>query len=152
MNAREREVIAHHECGHGVVATLLPSADPVSKISIIPRSRGALGYTMQMPKEDRYLLSQQELEDQIAVMLAGRAAERLRAGTGVPPRSPTTVPARFRSPNRTEAFRGIERMAEAQSVGAGCRLSGTSRSQTRHIPAGGIADSGIFALPSWVRS
>ena len=81
MNAREREVIAHHECGHGVVATLLPSADPVSKISIIPRSRGALGYTMQMPKEDRYLLSQQELEDQIAVMLAGRAAERLLLGT-----------------------------------------------------------------------
>ena len=55
MNAKERQTVAFHECGHALVASLVPSGDPVSKISIIPRSRGALGYTMQMPKEDRYL-------------------------------------------------------------------------------------------------
>jgi cell division protease FtsH len=81
MNARERQTVAYHECGHAIVATLIPDSDPVSKISMIPRSRGALGYTMQMPKEDRYLLSREELESQIAIMMGGRAAERLILGT-----------------------------------------------------------------------
>jgi cell division protease FtsH len=81
MNARERETVAYHECGHALVASLVPKGDPVSKISIIPRSRGALGYTMQMPKEDRYLLATEELEDQLAVMMGGRAAEHLILGT-----------------------------------------------------------------------
>ena len=81
MNPKERETVACHECGHALVASLVPSGDPVSKISIIPRSRGALGYTMQMPKEDRYLLSVEELEDQIAIMMGGRAAEHLILGT-----------------------------------------------------------------------
>ncbi|HVO11265.1 MAG TPA: ATP-dependent zinc metalloprotease FtsH [Vicinamibacteria bacterium] len=80
MNAKERQTVATHECGHALVATLVPTGDPVSKISIIPRSRGALGYTMQMPKEDRYLLSEEELEDRIAVMVGGRAAEQLMFG------------------------------------------------------------------------
>jgi cell division protease FtsH len=77
MNPKERETVAYHECGHAIVASLVPTGDPVSKISIIPRSRGSLGYTMQMPKEDRYLLSMAELEDQIAVMMGGRAAEQV---------------------------------------------------------------------------
>jgi cell division protease FtsH len=77
MNARERETVAYHECGHALVAGLVPKGDPVAKISIIPRTRGALGYTMQMPKEDRYLLSREELEDQLASMMGGRAAEHL---------------------------------------------------------------------------
>ena len=81
MNPKERQTVAFHECGHALVASLVPSGDPVSKISIIPRSRGALGYTMQMPKEDRYLLSIEELEDQIAIMMGGRAAEHLMLGT-----------------------------------------------------------------------
>ena len=81
MNPKERRTVAFHECGHALVASLVPSGDPVSKISIIPRSRGALGYTMQMPKEDRHLLSVEELEDQIAIMMAGRAAEHLILGT-----------------------------------------------------------------------
>jgi cell division protease FtsH len=81
MNPKERETVACHECGHALVASLVASGDPVSKISIIPRSRGALGYTMQMPKEDRYLLSVDELEDQIAIMMGGRAAEHLILGT-----------------------------------------------------------------------
>jgi cell division protease FtsH len=81
MNPRERQTVAYHECGHAIVASLVPTGDPVSKISIIPRSRGSLGYTMQMPKEDRYLLSIEELEDQIAVMMGGRAAEQVMLGT-----------------------------------------------------------------------
>ena len=81
MNEKERETVAYHECGHAIVASLVPTGDPVSKISIIPRSRGSLGYTMQMPKEDRYLLSIEELEDQVAVMMGGRAAEQVMLGT-----------------------------------------------------------------------
>jgi cell division protease FtsH len=81
MNPKERRTVAFHECGHALVASLVPSGDPVSKISIIPRSRGALGYTMQMPREDRHLVSIEELEDQIATMMGGRAAERLMCGT-----------------------------------------------------------------------
>jgi cell division protease FtsH len=81
MNPKERQTVAYHECGHALVASLVPAGDPVSRISIIPRSRGALGYTMQMPKEDRYLLSAEELEDQLAVMMGGRAAEHLMLGT-----------------------------------------------------------------------
>ncbi|HTX79604.1 MAG TPA: ATP-dependent zinc metalloprotease FtsH, partial [Longilinea sp.] len=69
MNEKERTTVAYHESGHALVAQLLPNADPVAKVSIVPHGRGALGYTMQMPTEDRYLLSREELEDRIAVML-----------------------------------------------------------------------------------
>jgi len=75
MNEQERTTVAYHESGHALVAELVPYGEPVSKISIVPHSRGALGYTMQMPTEDRYLLSIDELKDRIAVMLGGRAAE-----------------------------------------------------------------------------
>jgi len=75
MNEKERTSVAYHESGHALVAELVPNGDPVAKVSIVPRGRGALGYTMQMPTEDRYLLTRSELEDKIAVMLAGRAAE-----------------------------------------------------------------------------
>jgi cell division protease FtsH len=75
MNEQERTTVAYHESGHALVAELVPHGEPVSKISIVPHSRGALGYTMQMPTEDRYLLSVDELKDRIAVMLGGRAGE-----------------------------------------------------------------------------
>ena len=75
MNELERTTVAYHESGHALVAELLPRTDPVAKISIIPRGRGALGYTLQMPTEDRYVLTEEELTDQVAVMLGGRAAE-----------------------------------------------------------------------------
>jgi len=75
MNEQERTTVAFHESGHALVAELVPHGEPVSKISIVPHSRGALGYTMQMPTEDRYLLTIDELKDRIAVMLGGRAAE-----------------------------------------------------------------------------
>jgi cell division protease FtsH len=77
LTPREREVVAYHEMGHAIVATVLPGVDPVHKISIIPRGVGALGYTLQRPTEDRLLLSRTELENRMAVLLGGRAAEML---------------------------------------------------------------------------
>ena len=80
MNEQERTEVAYHESGHALVAGLVPHADPVAKISIIPHGQGALGYTMQMPTEDRYLLTIDELNDRLAVMLGGRAAEKVAVG------------------------------------------------------------------------
>jgi cell division protease FtsH len=77
LNKQERERVAYHECGHAIVASVLPHADPVKRVSIIPRGIAALGYTMQLPTEDRYLLTRSELVDRIAVMLGGRAAEEI---------------------------------------------------------------------------
>jgi cell division protease FtsH len=70
-------VVAHHEMGHALVATALPGTDPVHKVSILPRGIGALGYTIQRPTEDRYLMTRAELENKMAVLLGGRAAEHL---------------------------------------------------------------------------
>ena len=81
MNEQERTTVAYHESGHALVAELVPHGEPVSKISIVPHSRGALGYTMQMPTEDRYLLTIDELQDRLAVMLGGRAGEMVEFGT-----------------------------------------------------------------------
>jgi cell division protease FtsH len=81
MNEQERTTVAYHEGGHALVAELVPYADPVAKVSIVPHGRGALGFTMQMPTEDRYLLTREELEDRLAVMLGGRAAEQVMCGT-----------------------------------------------------------------------
>ncbi|MFW5829670.1 MAG: ATP-dependent zinc metalloprotease FtsH [Planctomycetota bacterium] len=75
LNDEIRKRVAHHEVGHALVAALAEHADPVSKISIVPRGRAALGYTMQLPTEDQYLHTREELEDRIRVMLGGRAAE-----------------------------------------------------------------------------
>ncbi len=78
MNPREKEIVAYHETGHALVAEALPRLDPVHRVSIIPRGIGALGYTMQLPTEDRYLMTKGELEDRMAVMLGGRVAEELQ--------------------------------------------------------------------------
>ena len=75
LNPKEREIVAHHEMGHALVAMALPGADPVHKVSIIPRGVGALGYTIQRPTEDRFLMTREELENKMAVLLGGRAAE-----------------------------------------------------------------------------
>ncbi len=72
---KEREIVAYHELGHAIVAMVLPGQDPVHKISIIPRGIGALGYTIQRPTEDRFLMTREELENRMAVLLGGRAAE-----------------------------------------------------------------------------
>lgn len=75
LNHREREIVAYHEMGHALVAMALPGVDPVHKVSIIPRGIGALGYTIQRPTEDRFLMTREELENKMAVLLGGRAAE-----------------------------------------------------------------------------
>jgi cell division protease FtsH len=80
INAKERETVAYHEIGHALVALALPGADAVHKISIIPRGVGALGYTLQRPTEDRFLMTRADLENKIAVLLGGRAAEKLVFG------------------------------------------------------------------------
>ncbi len=80
MNKRERERVAYHESGHAIVASILPNADPVRRVSIIPRGIAALGYTIQLPTEDRYLLTKSELLDRMAVMLGGKAAEEIIFG------------------------------------------------------------------------
>jgi cell division protease FtsH len=77
LNAHEREVVAYHETGHALMALMLPGVDPVHKISIIPRGIGALGYTIQRPTEDRFLMTRKELENKMAVLLGGRAAEHI---------------------------------------------------------------------------
>ena len=75
INEEERKIVAHHELGHALVSMALPGTEPVQKISIIPRGIGALGYTMQRPTEDRYLMSRSEMENRIAGLLGGRVAE-----------------------------------------------------------------------------
>ena len=77
INADERRTVAYHELGHTLVALALPGSDEVHKVSIIPRGIGALGYTIQRPTEDRYLMTRGELENKMAVLLGGRAAEQL---------------------------------------------------------------------------
>jgi len=77
MSTKEREIVAYHESGHAIVATVLPNLDPVHKISIVQRGFGALGYTMQLPLEDRYLMQRKDLYSQLAVLLGGRTAEEI---------------------------------------------------------------------------
>jgi cell division protease FtsH len=77
LNPMEKERVAHHEIGHALVAISMPGLDTVQKISVIPRGIAALGYTMQVPTEDRFLMTQSELENKIAVLLGGRVAEEL---------------------------------------------------------------------------
>ena len=74
---KERRIVAYHEMGHALVALAIPGTDPVQKVSIIPRGIGALGYTLQRPTDDRFLMGRQELEDKMAVLFGGRAAEML---------------------------------------------------------------------------
>jgi cell division protease FtsH len=80
LNPKEREIVAFHEMGHALVAMALPGVDPVHKVSIIPRGVGALGYTIQRPTEDRFLMTREELENKMAVLLGGRAAELIVFG------------------------------------------------------------------------
>ncbi|MBF0118502.1 MAG: ATP-dependent zinc metalloprotease FtsH [Desulfobacterales bacterium] len=77
LNSREREIVAYHEMGHAIAAAAVTGADPVHKVSIIPRGIGALGYTIQRPTEDRYLMTREELENRMVVLMGGRAAEHV---------------------------------------------------------------------------
>ncbi len=80
LNPREREIVAHHEMGHAIVATAIQGSDPVHKVSIIPRGIGALGYTIQRPTDDRFLMTREELENKMCVLMGGRAAEHVIYG------------------------------------------------------------------------
>ena len=77
ISEREKKIIAYHETGHAIVAKILPGADPVHKISIIPRGHAALGYTLQLPEEDRFLMSKSELMNRISILLSGRVSEEI---------------------------------------------------------------------------
>jgi cell division protease FtsH len=80
MNEKEKRIVAYHESGHALVAMSVPTADPVNKVTIIPRGIAALGYTQQLPTEDRYLMTREELLDRLSVLLGGRVAEELVFG------------------------------------------------------------------------
>jgi cell division protease FtsH len=80
LSEQEKKTVAYHEMGHALVGLLLPHADPVHRVSIIPRGMAALGMTLQLPLQDRYLFTKEELEDKIAVLLGGRAAEEIALG------------------------------------------------------------------------
>jgi cell division protease FtsH len=80
MNKKEKEIVAYHECGHTIIAELLPTTDPVHRVSIVQRGIAALGYTLQLPTEDRYLMTKPELLDKLCVMLGGRVAEEVVFG------------------------------------------------------------------------
>ena len=86
MSKRESEIVAYHESGHALVASLLPNMDPVRKISIIPRGIAALGYTQQLPTEDRYLMTRSELEDRIASCSAAASPRSWSSVTSPPVR------------------------------------------------------------------
>ncbi len=100
VHHKEREIVAHHEAGHALVAEGLDTADPVHKISIIPRGVGALGYMQQVPTDERFLLQRNELYERMAVLLGGRAAEELifkEISTGASNDLDREAPARKRS-------------------------------------------------------
>ncbi len=80
INKKEKQIVAYHESGHALVAMSVPTADPVNKVTIIPRGIAALGYTQQLPTEDRYLMTREELYDRLCVLLGGRVAEELVFG------------------------------------------------------------------------
>jgi cell division protease FtsH len=80
INPKEKKIVAYHELGHAIVAMSLPGTDPVQKITVIPRGIAALGYTLQVPTEDRFLMSKTELDNKIATLLGGRAAEEIVSG------------------------------------------------------------------------
>jgi cell division protease FtsH len=80
ISKKERKIIAYHEVGHAIVARMIPGSDPVHKISIIPRGHMALGYTLQVPEEDRFLVSKKELLNRICVLLGGRVTETIKFG------------------------------------------------------------------------
>jgi cell division protease FtsH len=80
LNELEKKTVAHHEVGHAIVGSLMPGTDRIEKISIVPRGFGALGYTLQLPEEDRFLMIEDEIRGRIATLLGGRAAEELIFG------------------------------------------------------------------------
>ncbi len=136
MSPREREIVAYHEAGHALVATLVPSLDPVHKISIVQRGFGALGYTMQLPLEDRYLLQRGDLINQLAVLLGGRTAEELALGD-------ISTGAQNDLQRATDMARSmVTEWGMSDAVGA---ISYSDRRQSPFLEAGPGSDRGPYA-------
>jgi len=133
MKEDERRAVACHECGHAIVAQLVPHADPVSKVSIVPRTRGALGYTLQMPAEDRYLLTREELEDRLAVMLGGRAAEKIVFNTISTGASDDIQHATELARRMVTEFGMSERLGSVRYAGPQLQYLGAALSDTSHL-------------------
>ena len=133
MKEEERRAVACHECGHAIVAQLVPHADPVSKVSIVPRSRGALGYTLQMPAEDRYLLTREELEDRLAVMLGGRAAEKIVFQTISTGASDDIQHATELARRMVTEFGMSEKLGSVRYAGPQLQYLGSALSDTSHL-------------------
>jgi cell division protease FtsH len=134
MNEQERTTVAYHESGHALVAELVPHAEPVSKITIVPHSRGALGYTMQMPTEDRYLLTREELLDRIAVMLGGRAAEIVQFHTISTGASDDISRATDLARRMTAEFGMSEKLGSVRYAGQQLQYLGASMDESQTSP------------------
>ncbi len=78
MSQEEKEAVAYHEAGHAIVAAMLEDTDPVAKITIVPRTMGSLGYTLQLPEREKYLISKEDLENELCILFGGRAAEEVK--------------------------------------------------------------------------
>jgi cell division protease FtsH len=126
MNEREKHIVAHHESGHALLAEVLPTTDRVHKVSIIPRGLGALGYTMQLPLEERYIVQRQELFDKITVLFGGRAAEQLVFGE-------ISTGASDDLERATELARRIV-MSYGMGEALGPQAYGRSREESRFLP------------------
>jgi cell division protease FtsH len=129
MNEKERRIVAYHESGHAIVASSLPGLDPVHKISIVARGFGALGYTMQLPLEDRYLLTRADLLNQLSVLLGGRSAEEIAFGE-------ITTGAQNDLQRATDIARAmVTEFGMSESLGA-VNYNGHKRSQFLDMPFG----------------
>jgi cell division protease FtsH len=136
MSRKEREIVAYHESGHAIVATAIPGMDPVHKISIVQRGFGALGYTMQLPLEDRYLMQRRDLLNQLAVLLGGRTAEEIALGE-------ISTGAQNDLLRATDIARAmVTEWGMSDAVGA-INYNGHKRSQFLDIPLG--PDRGAYA-------
>ena len=136
MNTREREIVAYHESGHAIVASALPGLDPVHKISIVQRGFGALGYTMQLPFEDRYLMTRTDLLHQLAVLLAGRTAEEIAL------REISTGAQNDLQRASDIARAMVTEFGMSDTVGA---INYTSQSRSRFLDVTGGTDRGAYA-------
>ena len=135
MNEKERRIVAYHESGHAIVASVLPGLDPVHKISIVARGFGALGYTMQLPLEDRYLLTRADLLNQLSVLLGGRSAEEIAFGE-------ITTGAQNDLQRATDIARAmVTEFGMSDSLGA-VNYNGHKRSQFLDLP---FPESGNYA-------
>jgi cell division protease FtsH len=129
MNENERRIVAYHESGHAIVASVLPGLDPVHKISIVARGFGALGYTMQLPLEDRYLLTRTDLLNQLSVLLGGRSAEEIVFGE-------VTTGAQNDLQRATDIARAmVTEFGMSETLGA-VNYNGHKRSQFLDLPFG----------------